>query len=53
MKRWRPGSRRSDLSIGVGASFSVIKLSAGGQTVDVALPRREISTGAGHREFRS
>jgi putative nucleotidyltransferase with HDIG domain len=35
----------------VGASFSVLKLTARGQTVDVAMPRRERSTGAGHREF--
>ncbi len=35
----------------VGASFSVIKLTADGQTVDVALPRRERSVGAGHRDF--
>ncbi|MFY9719976.1 MAG: HD domain-containing protein [Candidatus Cybelea sp.] len=35
----------------VGASFSVVKLAVGGQTVDVALPRRERSTGVGHREF--
>lgn len=35
----------------VGASFSVIKLTIDGQTVDVALPRREYSTGGGHRDF--
>jgi tRNA nucleotidyltransferase (CCA-adding enzyme) len=35
----------------VGASFSVVKLSIGGETVDVALPRRERSLGVGHREF--
>jgi putative nucleotidyltransferase with HDIG domain len=35
----------------VGASFSVIKLTVMGQTVDVALPRREWSVGLGHREF--
>ncbi len=35
----------------VGASFSVLKLTAGGETVDVALPRRERSLGAGHRDF--
>ncbi|HXO17653.1 MAG TPA: HD domain-containing protein [Candidatus Dormibacteraeota bacterium] len=35
----------------VGASFAVIKLSAEGETVDVALPRRERSVGTGHREF--
>lgn len=35
----------------VGASFSVFKVTFGGRTVDVALPRRERSTGAGHREF--
>ena len=35
----------------VGASFSVLKLTAGGETVDVALPRRERSLGTGHREF--
>lgn len=35
----------------VGASFAVFKLTAGGQTVDVALPRRERSVGTGHRDF--
>jgi tRNA nucleotidyltransferase/poly(A) polymerase len=35
----------------VGASFSVVKCTIDGTTVDVALPRREHSTGAGHREF--
>jgi tRNA nucleotidyltransferase (CCA-adding enzyme) len=36
----------------VGASFSVVKLSVGSETVDVALPRREHSVGVGHREFQ-
>ena len=35
----------------VGASFSVVKCTIDGTTVDVALPRREHSTGIGHREF--
>ena len=36
----------------VGASFGVLKLTVPGETtVDVALPRRERSTGWGHREF--
>jgi tRNA nucleotidyltransferase (CCA-adding enzyme) len=35
----------------VGALFSVLKLSLEGQTVDVATPRRERSTGVGHRDF--
>ncbi|HVN69973.1 MAG TPA: HD domain-containing protein [Candidatus Binatia bacterium] len=35
----------------VGASFAVLKLTVDGQTVDVATPRRERSTGSGHREF--
>ncbi|HUB97388.1 MAG TPA: hypothetical protein VL993_15810, partial [Stellaceae bacterium] len=35
----------------VGAAFAVAKLTTGGLTVDVALPRRERSTGHGHREF--
>jgi tRNA nucleotidyltransferase (CCA-adding enzyme) len=35
----------------VGASFAVVKATIGATTVDVALPRREFSTGAGHREF--
>ena len=35
----------------VGASFAVVKSTIGGATVDVALPRRERSTGAGHRDF--
>ncbi len=42
------GLGRVDL---VGASFAVIKLTVDGQTVDIALPRRERSTGTGHREF--
>jgi putative nucleotidyltransferase with HDIG domain len=35
----------------VGASFAVIKLTVDGHTLDIALPRRERSTGTGHREF--
>lgn len=38
----------------VGKSFGVIKFSphrAPGMTVDIALPRRERSTGSGHRDF--
>lgn len=35
----------------VGASFAVIKLTAGSETVDIALPRRERSAGSGHRDF--
>ncbi|MBV8531924.1 MAG: hypothetical protein JO104_11435, partial [Candidatus Eremiobacteraeota bacterium] len=35
----------------VGASFSVLKLTADGETVDVAIPRRERSVGVGHRDF--
>ncbi len=35
----------------VGAAFAVVKLTAGGQTVDIALPRRERSIGHGHRDF--
>jgi poly(A) polymerase/tRNA nucleotidyltransferase (CCA-adding enzyme) len=35
----------------VGASFAVLKLTVDGQTVDVASPRRERSTGVGHRDF--
>src|SRR5271170_7208046 len=35
----------------VGASFAVVKVSAPEGTADVALPRREHSTGAGHRDF--
>ena len=36
----------------VGAQFAVVKCTLGGVTVDVALPRREVSTGVGHREFQ-
>jgi tRNA nucleotidyltransferase (CCA-adding enzyme) len=36
----------------VGASFSVLKLTVDGQTVDVAMPRRERSVGTGHRDFQ-
>jgi len=35
----------------VGAAFAVVKLTVDGETVDVALPRREASTGSGHRDF--
>lgn len=35
----------------VGASFSVLKLTVDGETVDVATPRRERSIGVGHRDF--
>jgi tRNA nucleotidyltransferase (CCA-adding enzyme) len=36
----------------VGASFAVVKCTIDGITVDVALPRREHSTGLGHRDFQ-
>ncbi len=36
----------------VGASFSILKVTTKGVTVDIALPRRERSTGAGHRDFQ-
>ena len=45
------GSRSSGGSTVVGAAFAVLKLTSDGQTVDVALPRRERSTGHGHRDF--
>lgn len=35
----------------VGASFAVLKVTIDGTTVDVALPRRERSTGSEHRAF--
>ena len=35
----------------VGAAFAVAKLTVDGLTADVALPRRERSTGRGHRDF--
>jgi putative nucleotidyltransferase with HDIG domain len=35
----------------VGASFSVLKLTVDGRTVDVAMPRKERSLGVGHRDF--
>jgi putative nucleotidyltransferase with HDIG domain len=35
----------------VGAAFAILKLTANGETVDVALPRRERSTGVAHRDF--
>jgi tRNA nucleotidyltransferase (CCA-adding enzyme) len=35
----------------VGASFAVVKLSALEGNADLALPRREYSTGTGHRDF--
>jgi tRNA nucleotidyltransferase (CCA-adding enzyme) len=35
----------------VGASFGVLKVTLEGETVDVALPRTERSTGAHHRDF--
>ena len=35
----------------VGAAFAVAKLTVDGVTADVALPRRERSTGHGHRDF--
>ncbi len=36
----------------VGASFAIFKVSLDDCVVDVALPRREASTGSGHRDFR-
>lgn len=35
----------------VGAAFSVIKFSSDIGNADLALPRRELSTGSGHRDF--
>jgi putative nucleotidyltransferase with HDIG domain len=35
----------------VGASFAVLKLRSDAGEADIALPRRERSTGSGHREF--
>ena len=35
----------------VGASFGVLKLQLDGFDIDVSLPRRESSTGAGHKDF--
>jgi tRNA nucleotidyltransferase (CCA-adding enzyme) len=35
----------------VGASFAVFKVTFDGRTIDVALPRRDRSTGSGHRDF--
>lgn len=35
----------------VGASFAVLKVTIGSETVDVALPRQERSVGVGHRDF--
>jgi tRNA nucleotidyltransferase (CCA-adding enzyme) len=35
----------------VGASFSVLKVTIDGRTIDVATPRRERSVGIGHRDF--
>ena len=35
----------------VGESFAVLKLTLAGQSVDIAPPRRERSTGIGHRAF--
>ena len=35
----------------VGAAFAIFKVTINGQTVDIALPRRERSLGPGHREF--
>lgn len=42
------GQGRAEL---VGASFGVIKFTRGPLTIDIALPRRERSTGPHHREF--
>jgi tRNA nucleotidyltransferase (CCA-adding enzyme) len=35
----------------VGKSFGVLKVTLEGETIDVALPRTERSTGTGHRDF--
>ena len=35
----------------VGASFAVLKVTIEGETLDIALPRRERSVGIGHRDF--
>jgi putative nucleotidyltransferase with HDIG domain len=43
--------RRAGRADVTGASFAVVKLTIDGTTVDVALPRRERSTGPLHRDF--
>lgn len=35
----------------VGAAFGILKVTRDGETIDVAVPRRESKTGAGHRGF--
>jgi tRNA nucleotidyltransferase (CCA-adding enzyme) len=35
----------------VGAAFGVLKVTAGGETIDVSLPRRDSKIGVGHRDF--
>ena len=35
----------------VGRSFGIISLGGEGSGIDVALPRREVSTGTGHRDY--
>ncbi|MGQ0721924.1 MAG: CCA tRNA nucleotidyltransferase [Candidatus Eiseniibacteriota bacterium] len=35
----------------VGASFSVLRVTVDGETVDVSLPRRDSKLGVGHRDF--
>lgn len=35
----------------VGKAFSVLTVRTGGESIDVALPRREVRTGPGHRDF--
>jgi tRNA nucleotidyltransferase (CCA-adding enzyme) len=47
LERLRPHGRAEV----VGASFGVIKFTLDDQTVDIALPRRERSTGPHHRDF--
>jgi tRNA nucleotidyltransferase (CCA-adding enzyme) len=50
-----PGVRAACATVGrvdeVGAAFGVLKVTAGGETVDVSLPRRDSKTGVGHRDF--
>jgi poly(A) polymerase/tRNA nucleotidyltransferase (CCA-adding enzyme) len=44
--------RRAGPADVVGAAFAVVKVAVLGESVDVALPRRERSTGLGHRDFQ-
>lgn len=51
LKTLIPHMRKAGDVSEVGAAFGILKVTVDGETIDVAVPRRESKTGAGHRGF--